>query len=137
MPTGVLRASFNERGFTFIEGGIESDARDIFLHIRSLAVGEDSKLYVRGAQVEFDLVLATVGGEEKPQAQATELGVRSCIAASFLARPDPAWTVATTRLKRKSHSVFLEDDYVTAEARRSIFAVKPTRLARPAAIVSS
>lgn len=73
MPEGVLRAAFNDRGFTFIEGGEESGARDVFLHIRNLVGGEDADRFVRGARVSFDLVLVQVGGEEKPQARNVRL----------------------------------------------------------------
>ncbi len=74
MPVGILRASFNDRGFTFIEGGAEAEvAQDVFLHFRDIADGEDSGLFVRGARVEFDLVLVTVGGEEKSQARNVRL----------------------------------------------------------------
>jgi cold shock CspA family protein len=73
VPEGVLRAAFNDRGFTFIEGGEESGARDVFLHIRNLVEGEDADRFVRGARVSFDLVLVQVGGEEKPQARNVRL----------------------------------------------------------------
>lgn len=73
MPIGVLKTAFNDRGFTFIEGGAETEARDVFLHVRSLANGEDSQLYVRGARVSFDLVLVNVAGDEKPQARNVKL----------------------------------------------------------------
>lgn len=80
MPIGVLRASLNDRGFTFIKGGAEVEvAQDVFLHIRNIADGEDSDLFVRGARVEFDLVLVTVGGEEKPQARNVRLVEASAV----------------------------------------------------------
>jgi cold shock CspA family protein len=73
MPIGVLAAGFNERGFTFIRGGIEGSAQDVFLHIRSLADGQNFQLFIRGAHVEFDLVLEGAAGDEKPQAREARL----------------------------------------------------------------
>jgi cold shock CspA family protein len=74
VPIGVLRASFNDRGYTFIEGSPEAESEsDVFLHIRNIADGEDSQSFVRGGRVEFDLVTATVSGDEKPQARNAKL----------------------------------------------------------------
>jgi cold shock CspA family protein len=70
----VLAAPFNDRGFTFVEAGAEGGAAgDIFLHITKLAAGQDPQLFVRGAHVEFELVLAKVGGSERPQAHEARL----------------------------------------------------------------
>ena len=72
MLIGTLTAGFNARGFAFIKGATEA-APDVFLHVRNLADGQDSELFVRGARVEFDLVLTNVGGTEKPQARNAKL----------------------------------------------------------------
>lgn len=74
MPSGILKTSFNERGFAFIDGSEHGDGgQDIFLHIRGLANGEESDRYVRGVRVEFDLELVDIGGHEKPQARNVRL----------------------------------------------------------------
>jgi cold shock CspA family protein len=67
---GTLRGTFNDRGFTFVEPDPSADiTEDIFLHIRAIADGADSSLFVRGARVEFDAVTVKRGTEEKPQAR--------------------------------------------------------------------
>ena len=70
MVRGTLIGSFNDKGFAFI--GSDSDAGlsdDVFLHIGQIASGEDARLYVRGAAVEFDVVMVTRGAVDKPQAR--------------------------------------------------------------------
>src|SRR5437764_962589 len=66
--SGTVKGTFDERGFVFIEpdqsAGIEED---VFLHITALREGEDSSLFVRGARVEFDVIMVRRGGESKPQ----------------------------------------------------------------------
>lgn len=70
MAVGTLRGRFNDRGFAFIEpdasAGVEGD---VFLHVAVLDDDVDSNLFVRGARVEFDVVMVTRGTEEKPQAR--------------------------------------------------------------------
>src|SRR4051812_42902142 len=74
MSTGVLRNAFNDRGFTFIQPSADSGLEgDVFLHIRSLASGEDSKLFVKGAVVEFTVEVVNVKGTEKAQARGATL----------------------------------------------------------------
>jgi len=85
MPIGLLTAGFNERGFTFIKGDTDTGAgatQDVFLHVRNLADGEDSELFVRGARVEFDLVLVNVKGTEKPQARNVKLAAVDVVSAA-------------------------------------------------------
>jgi cold shock CspA family protein len=80
MLTGTLTGPFNERGFTFIRGGHDANAGpDVFLHIRNLVEGQDSAHYVRGALVEFDLILVRVGGTEKPQARNVKLAATGAV----------------------------------------------------------
>jgi cold shock CspA family protein len=67
---GVLTASFNERGFTFIEPDEASGAEgDVFLHITAVAEGEDSRLFVRGRRVEYESTIVTRGTTQKAQAR--------------------------------------------------------------------
>ena len=55
---GTLAASFNPRGFTFIEcESAEGIDGDVFLHISKIGDGEDPNLFVRGARVECDVVM--------------------------------------------------------------------------------
>lgn len=78
--TGILRASFNDRGFTFIAVDEPEGAgrRDVFLNIRDLADEEDSSAFVRGSRVEFEIVLVKRRSrdgtlEEKEQARDARL----------------------------------------------------------------
>jgi cold shock CspA family protein len=82
MAIGALTAGFNERGFTFIEGAATSEvAQDVFLHVRNLADGQNSELFVRGAHVEFDLVMVNVSGTDKPQARNAKLSAAEVVSA--------------------------------------------------------
>lgn len=88
MTTGTLLGSFNDRGFTFVRPDLDAGiSRDVFLHIRQLREGEDPSVYVRGAQVEFDVVMEGPKGEERPQARGTSLlsGPRAAGAPALLA----------------------------------------------------
>src|SRR4051794_33072067 len=71
---GTLRGTFNDRGFAFVEPDAAAEfTEDVFLHIRSLADGEDSSHFVRGARVEFDVAMVKRGTEERPQARNVRL----------------------------------------------------------------
>lgn len=70
MTLGIVQASFNDKGFTFITPAADSGvSEDVFLHITQLAPGEDSKLFVRGSQTEFEISRVTRNGQEKLQAR--------------------------------------------------------------------
>ena len=80
MVLGTLRASFNEKGFTFIDAQPGSGyGADVFLHISQLASGEDAGLFVRGSQVNFEVEVVNRNGEDKPQARNARLLARSAI----------------------------------------------------------
>ncbi len=84
MAIGALSSGFNDRGFTFVKGeGDAAGPQNVFLHIRDLADGQDSERFIRGARVEFELVLVTRDGIDKPQARNAKL-----IAADLEARAD-------------------------------------------------
>lgn len=75
MARGTVLKPFNDRGFTFVKDASDSGegAVDVFLHVTSLRPGEDAKSYVRGAIVEYDLILVPKYGVERPQAQSVRL----------------------------------------------------------------
>jgi cold shock CspA family protein len=80
---GTLTGSFNDRGFTFIEADPSADiGGDVFLHIGAIAEEEESRLYVRGARVEFDVVMVARGTEERPQARNVRLAQGTHVASS-------------------------------------------------------
>jgi len=71
---GTVQARFNDKGFAFITPEPDSgETANVFLHISHVASGEDSRLFVRGANVEFDITLVSRNSEEKPQARNARL----------------------------------------------------------------
>lgn len=74
MLTGSVINKFNDRGFTFIsvdpEHGVEED---VFLHITGVAEQVQANLFVRGARIEFDMVVVSRGGHDRPQARNARL----------------------------------------------------------------
>jgi cold shock CspA family protein len=71
MARGTLKSNFNDRGFTFV--AIAGSSDDVFLHITQLRKGEDAQRYVRGAQVELDIVTVNVAGSTKVQGRDARL----------------------------------------------------------------
>jgi cold shock CspA family protein len=83
VTTGTLQGSFNEKGFTFIHPDADSGVSgDVFLHIRHIRNGEDARSFVRGARVEFDVVMVMQAGAEKPQARGAALAADDRVAST-------------------------------------------------------
>ena len=77
MAQGIVLRPFSDKGYTFVEPvTADANTQDVFLHVKSLEPGQDAKEYVRGALVEYEVVLVSKDGVEKPQAQGVRL-VRS------------------------------------------------------------
>lgn len=56
MLRGVLKTSFEPKGFAFIAADAESGiSDDVFLHVDNIAEGQDKAMFVRGTPVEFEL----------------------------------------------------------------------------------
>ena len=68
---------FNDRGFTFItvdpEHGIKED---VFLHISGIEDPVQANLFIRGARIEFEMMIVSRGGRDRPQARNARLSDR-------------------------------------------------------------
>ncbi|HUC24912.1 MAG TPA: DUF3825 domain-containing protein [Streptosporangiaceae bacterium] len=88
MLTGSVLSQFNDRGFTFVavdpEHGVNDD---VFLHISGIADQAQANLFVRGAKIEFDIVIVSRGGHDRPQARNARLIVEIADAGAAVSPP--------------------------------------------------
>jgi cold shock CspA family protein len=86
MLRGVLKTSFEPKGFAFISADAESGiSDDVFLHVDNIAQGQDKAQFVRGTPVEFDLA------EGKRRDGSSGPAARDCrVVDDVRARPDAA-----------------------------------------------
>lgn len=74
MPTGSILDKFNDRGFTFIVVDPEHEIdENVFLHVTALQYQDQANLFVKGSQVEFELVFVSRDGRDRPQARNARL----------------------------------------------------------------
>lgn len=92
MPRGTLQRAFNDKGFSFIGLDPPGASKPVFLHIRALAPGQDARLFVAGATVDFDVVLVASGSVERPQARNVVLVPEAVPSSAFREGTVKFWT---------------------------------------------
>jgi len=78
VPTGSILNKINDRGFTFIAVDPEHEIdENVFLHVTAIQDQDQVNLFVRGSRVEFELVLVSRDGQDRPQARNARLVIET------------------------------------------------------------